>query len=371
MQSKEMTGVLVLSCLVVFMLVAGVTASPAITLDNTLWVEYPDNPVFDPVSKAYYPCVIYDAGTYKMWYATGTDIAYATSPDGLSWTEVAICTGLKTPNHPWVVKTAPDEYEIWYWDMSQLYSIAAIRHAESSDGINWINDAAITQDAGQPLITGVWPDWNRGSYGPGSILFDPAITTLDMVNIMNNRYVMYYDGTHGGDEWIGVAGSLDGKHWVGNPTGLPVLDHPPTAEGPNYVSRCTVLKEGGVYRMWFSYGVTRMHDGIGYAESTDGISWEEDLNNPIFHKDDGVAWRSDRTYTPSVLKIGSTYKMWFSGKDAADNYAIGYASLTVPRPVGGVWAPINVFMLLAPWIAIALIASAAVAGIKRFAFRRP
>jgi hypothetical protein len=179
---------------------------------------------------------------------------------------------------------------------------------------------------------------------------------------------MYYDGTNGGDESIGVAGSLDGKDWVGNPTGLPVLDHPPSAGGNEYVSRCTVLKDSGVYRMWFSYGVTTMHDGIGYAESTDGVSWEEDPNNPIFHKSDGVAWRSDRTYTPSVLKDGLTYKMWFSGKDSASNYAIGYASLTVPFPVGGFWVPMDTFQLLEPWITLTLIAIATIvstAGIRR------
>jgi len=79
----------------------------------------------------------------------------------------------------------------------------------------------ITQDPSQPIITGIWPDWNRGSYGPCNVLFHPTVTSLDQTNVMNNRYVMYYDGTTGGDESMGVAGSLDGKYWVGNPTGFP------------------------------------------------------------------------------------------------------------------------------------------------------
>ena len=68
-----------------------------------------------------------------------------------------------------------------------------------------------------------------------------------------------------------------------------------------------------------------MDDGIGYAESTDGTLWEEDPNNPIFHVNEGVGWRLDRTYTPSVLRNGWTYKMWFSGKDTAGNSTIGYS----------------------------------------------
>ena len=105
-----------------FILLLGiVNASPAITLDNTLWVEYPGNPVFDPITKAYYPCVILDGGIYKMWYATETDIAYATSSDGISWVELAVCTGLTNPNHCWVVKTDAGKYEIWYWDTNELF----------------------------------------------------------------------------------------------------------------------------------------------------------------------------------------------------------------------------------------------------------
>lgn len=347
-----------------------VIATAAITLDNTMWVEYSANPVFDPTAKAYYPCVTYDAATYEMWYATASGISYATSSDGISWTEVAVCTGLQNPNHCWVVKTGSNTYEMWYWDQGQLYSIAAIRHADSSDGISWSNDAAITQDASQPIITGIWPHWNRGSYGPCTILFDPTITTLDKTSIMNNRYVMYYDGTTGGDEFIGVGGSLDGKHWVGNPTGLPVLDHPPSGSGPEYVSRCTVLKEAGVYRMWFSHGATTMDDGIGYAESTDGISWEEDPNNPIFHVNDGVTWRLDRTYTPSVIKDGWTYKMWFSGKDATGNYAIGYATLSVTPPappVGGEWVPIDNLQMLTTltfWALLATVVAASFVNVR-------
>ena len=172
MQPREMAKAFVGACLLVFILV--VTVAAAITLDNTMWTEYLGNPVFDPAAKAYYPCVTYDAGTYEIWYATATGIAYATSSDGISWTEVAACTGLQNPNHCWVVKTGTSNYEIWYWDTSQLYSIAAIRRADSSDGINWINDAAITQsDPTQPLITPAHPhqQWNRGSYGPCSVLF--------------------------------------------------------------------------------------------------------------------------------------------------------------------------------------------------------
>ncbi len=74
-----------------------------------------------------------------------------------------------------------------------------------------------------------------------------------------------------------------------------------------------------------------MNHGIGYATSPDGIDWERDENNPIFHRDDGVDWRDERTYCPAVLKDGNSYKMWFAGKDEeTDYYSIGYATAAPP-----------------------------------------
>jgi len=81
--------------------------------------------------------------------------------------------------------------------------------------------------------------------------------------------------------------------------------------------------------MWFTGGQKASHEGIGYAYSTDGLHWTRSANNPIMHKVDGVLWRSERTYTPAVVKDGNTYKMWFSGKDDT-NYAIGYATNAAP-----------------------------------------
>lgn len=51
----------------------------------------------------------------------------------------------------------------------------------------------------------------------------------------------------------------------------------------------------------------------------------------------------------------------------------GQVTQTAPPepPVGGVWAPVNVFELLAPWIAVALIAlAAAAAGTRHFFIKR-
>jgi hypothetical protein len=82
--------------------------------------------------------------------------------------------------------------------------------------------------------------------------------------------------------------------------------------------------------MWYSGGQTKSHEGIGYAYSSDGLNWTRSTSNPIMHWNNGVLWRNERTYTPVVMKDGDLYKMWFSGKDTSGNYAIGYATSLKP-----------------------------------------
>jgi len=306
------------------------------TLYVSKWTENATNPIFDPAEKAYYPTTLFDGATYRMWYADEAGIRYTTSGDGITWADGVPVTGL-TPsgqaNHP-LVEYIDGKYMIWYWDQSVIYSINAIRYAESTDGTTWTNDQAITQ-VGSTVITGVNPDWNRGSYGPCDVLYNAAgsetITApADAATVWANKFVMYYDGTTGGDEAIGLAVSADGKLWHGYNNGAaPVL-----AGGgggtwdEGYASRCTVLKDGSTYHMLYSGGTTRMDHGIGHATSADGLAWMKNMNNPYLHKDDGIPWRAERTYSPMVIEDGGVYKMWFSGKDAGGNYAIGYATNT-------------------------------------------
>jgi len=298
------------------------------------WQEYPLNPVYSP-GKAYYPTVLQEGSTYTMWSDNATGEQMATSPDGINWTTVGQVSGLLNPRHT-VVERIGAEYRIWYNDSSELYSIDAIRTATSADGVTWSNDTPITQ-VGTTVITGTWPSWNTGSYGPCDILYNPLgsssiITPTDRDSVWANRFVMYYDGTTGSDEFVGLAVSNDGVNWQGyNGGALPVLDSSPTGWDSGYVGYGTVIRRSdGAFDFWYSGGSgSVLNQGIGYAFSSDGINWVKDPSNPIFHISDGVAWRNDRTYTPMV--IGN--QMWFSGKNTSGVYAIGYASgSAVPEP---------------------------------------
>jgi hypothetical protein len=145
-------------------------------------------------------------------------------------------------------------------------------------------------------------------------------------------FALYYDGTTGGEEAIGLAYSADGILWHGHDAdgdgrADPVLEGTRLAGDwdYDYVSRATIIRSRAWYEMWYSGGVGAMNQGIGYARSADGIHWTRDSDNPILHASDGVAWRSGRTYTPAVIRWSDgLYKMWFAGV-AAETYSIGYA----------------------------------------------
>jgi hypothetical protein len=329
-------------------------ASAATGTTTTGWMEHALNPVYNP-GKAYYPTIVLDSGTYEMWSTKSGGIQHATSADGISWATTATAvTGLTNPHHVHVEKydtftgansgnnpsAADMSYRMWYWNSGSLYNINDIRYAESADGLTWSNDQAITQVGSTVIDNSSSSNWNRGSYGPADVLYNPAgspaiVEPVDEASVFANKFIMYYDGTTGGTESLGLAVSADGLLWQGyNGGAAPVLaGSGGTGDWDRtYVSRGTVAKENDdLYHMWYSGGDGRMDHGIGYASSTDGINWVRDLGNPIFHKDDAgpeAQWRDDRTYTPVV--IGD--QMWFTGKDLDTGvYSIGYAT-PIPEP---------------------------------------
>jgi hypothetical protein len=328
---------------------------PAVAQAPCSWIEYDSNPVFGQWiggAKAYYPKVTYDSNQfsgrgdsyyYKMWFGSSSGIGYAYSNDGMNWTAVVnpVSGPVAGAGHP-LVEYDPSGfgqgvyYKLWYWTGNMTYSINDLRYAESGDGTNWTNDQALTQDSILPLVTGnPGPDWNAGSYGSCDTIYNSVgSTTLDDVDIWNNKYVMYYMGTNGGSEYIGLAYSTNGTHWKRYGTS-PVLSPGIAADWDNTsVGYCSVINISDTWQMWYGGG-PGTNQGIGYATSTDGINWIKHPDNPIFDVSDNMPWRNDRTYTPWVLydpgDFGGhgdayPYKMWFSGRSTDGKYSIGYAT---------------------------------------------
>jgi hypothetical protein len=123
---------------------------------------------------------------------------------------------------------------------------------------------------------------------------------------------------------IGCAVSHDGERFE-RISPSPILDR--IDIDPFLTASPWVLVENGLWRMWYVSGVGwHLLDGqpqhryhIKYAESDDGISWaREGLVCLDFDGPDEYAFSR-----PCVIRDGDLYRMWFSVR--GDAYRVGYA----------------------------------------------
>ncbi|MBC8193637.1 MAG: right-handed parallel beta-helix repeat-containing protein, partial [FCB group bacterium] len=86
-----------------------------------------------------------------------------------------------------------------------------------------------------------------------------------------------------------------------------------------------VMKDGDIYKMWYSALNAADVRHIGYAESADGYSWDRHLT-PVLSPDLDSDWESDNVMSPFVMKENdSTYFMWYDAKSSGLPWQIGVA----------------------------------------------
>ncbi len=132
---------------------------------------------------------------------------------------------------------------------------------------------------------------------------------------------------------IGMAVSDDDGQTFQRPFEGPILDRTP--HEPYLCGAPCVLNDGGVWRMWYPSGTqwitvngrTEPRYLIRYAESNDGFEWRRPGKIAInYERDDEALAR------PWVVKDGSIYRMWFSSRsidgyrnNSRKSYRMGYA----------------------------------------------
>lgn len=167
------------------------------------------------------------------------------------------------------------------------------------------------------------------SRGPAGFFDDNGVYPAWVLE-NEGRIRMYYAGRINGTPplWymaVGVAVSQDGGESFTR-----LLNHPAMDRGPHdpwMVTSPCVLREGGVWRMWYTSGsgwdlrgpnATSFYD-VKYAESEDGIRWNRKGLVAIDCREDET-----NTASPSVLRNDSGYRMWYSYVKK-NPYRIGYA----------------------------------------------
>ncbi|WP_221393007.1 hypothetical protein [Dyadobacter sp. NIV53] len=179
--------------------------------------------------------------------------------------------------------------------------------------------AAVWQKHPLPVLErGKFPDYDFYAISDGYVIRE------------GNVYKMWYTG--GGavlpDETlrsrISYATSVDGIKWEKYTTN-PVLDVSGSQWDSLGVETVSVLLDEEAdpkerYKMWYA-GQTfnDFRYNIGYAVSQDGIHWDKYQNGPVLTVGSTDEWDNGFLEGPSVIKVGSQYKMWYAGYDVSVN----------------------------------------------------
>jgi len=148
-------------------------------------------------------------------------------------------------------------------------------------------------------------------------------------------YVMWYAG----DLWftgdasdlsnaasIGYATSIDGKNWQ-EYAGNPILMYGPNGSWDDYLmSSPSVMRVGDTYYMYYS-ATNQFFWRIGLASSPDNLTWTKYSGNPVFNPGDFGEWDDQGVRDPMVIFDGTEYKMYYTGDDGTTR-RIGLATST-------------------------------------------
>jgi Tol biopolymer transport system component len=119
----------------------------------------------------------------------------------------------------------------------------------------------------------------------------------------------------------------DSDVWVMGSMANPIITPNEWSWEENGVFSPSVLKDGSTYHMWYA-GTNNSDDTrIGHATSTDGKGWNKDGANPVLNTVwHDFNWEDGDVTAPDVLKTTS-YQMWYEGCNWDGNVvAIGKAS---------------------------------------------
>jgi TonB family protein len=132
----------------------------------------------------------------------------------------------------------------------------------------------------------------------------------------NGRYLMYYSipprRWNNMEGWnIGIAESKDLVNWqkAGEITPEAGLDY----EAKGLCAPCALAENGRVHLFYQTYG-NGPKDAICHAVSDDGLHFERDKTNPIYHPEPS-SWSCGRAIDAEVVKFKGKYFLYFATRD--------------------------------------------------------
>ena len=121
-----------------------------------------------------------------------------------------------------------------------------------------------------------------------------------------------------------VAHAESDGQWI-KYSGNPILGPTPGGWDSEFTTTPTVLFDGSTYRMWY-VGGNATEAAIGYANSTDGLTWKK-YQYPVLSPGPAGSWDSSLVRMGSVIWNGTLFLMWYRGVNPTTfaNGAIGLA----------------------------------------------
>lgn len=211
----------------------------------------------------------------------------------------------------WIVNHDNNKYLYYFgWNKG-----SSVRAAE-------VSGLAISEDSGKTFFRqSAAPVIDRTNAEPYTIL------VISCILIENGIWRMWYDSA---DEWtnndlpkynIKYAESTDGIHW--QRAGLVSVDY--MYPGESRVSRASIVKEDGLYKMWYCYAIRSGGYKMGYAESEDGFKFlrmDDKVGIDVSEK----GWDSEMICYPYVFQHEGKKIMLYCGNGYGKT-GFGYATL--------------------------------------------
>ena len=310
---------------------------PPNAFGDAQWVKSPSNPVLGPTPNHWdadyttTPRIIYDGKTYRMWFNGGrsgsSGVGYATSNDGISWSQLAGPVLEPGPHGAWDSSSVAlgsilwngTFFIMWYsGDNPTRFASGAVGLATSKDGVSW------TKDSRNPVLTATAID--RG------YIASPYVIRLGLT------YNMWYTGKNvNSTQFTNIlyATSFDGLNWSKwlHPVFFPSSD--PTAWDSGPVYSPSVYFNGTTFWLWYSsLGPNNGRPQIGLATSPDGATWTRYPPNPILSTGAQGSW-DFAGVEQANLAVGDGLMLYYDGIGAGTGPRIGLAQapqgFTIPE----------------------------------------
>jgi hypothetical protein len=193
-------------------------------------------------------------------------------------------------------------------DIFRIYFSARDRKNRSSIGYVVVDlgaDGRVLEVPREPLLR------------PGDLgMFDDSGASIGSIVPVGDARYLYYMGwnlavTVPWKNAIGLAVSESPGSPFRRVSRFPLV--PLDEADPYTISYPWVMRDGGLYRMWYGSNLRWEADKdmlhvIKYAESADGIHWEKQSRVAIDSGEDSAVCR------PCVVKDPDCYRMWFCGR---------------------------------------------------------